>query len=253
MIPRVGVSGVTRMWDGAERAGVNAAYVRAVLNAGGAPIILSPLLDERYAARATDGLDALILTGGEDVDPAHYGAAPSPHLQTVDAQRDRFELAIFASARARGIPVLGICRGIQVINVALGGTLWQDLPTERPGPTAHDPGAARDARTHAIRVAPETRAAAALGRTELTVNSFHHQAVRQLAPGLTATAWSPDGLIEAVEGSDQAPWLLAVQWHPEEMHADAVAPEQGLFRAVVEEARAAGVRLASLRDRGVPA
>jgi len=234
--PRIGVSGVVRAWDGNERTGVNAAYLRSVLAAGGVPIILSPVLGPAYAMRALDGVDGLLLTGGEDIHPAWYGAEPSPHLYPPNRERDLFELALFAAARQRELPILGICRGIQLVNVGLGGTLFQDLPSERPGPVAHDPGSARDARSHAIRLQEGTRAARALGATTLSVNSFHHQAVDRLAGGLVASGWSADGLIEAAESPPGAPWLLAVQWHPEEMHADARAPERGLFRALVEAA-----------------
>jgi putative glutamine amidotransferase len=187
-----------------------------------------------YAARATDGLDGLLLSGGEDIHPALYGAELSPHCYPPSRERDLFELALFAAARQRELPVLGICRGIQLVNVGMGGTLYQDLPTERPSEIAHDAGSARDARTHAVRLAAGSRAAQALGATELRVNSFHHQAVDRLAPGLIATGWSDDGVIEAAEGPGDGPWLLTVQWHPEEMHAEAKAPERGLFRALVE-------------------
>lgn len=231
--PRIGVSGVVRQWDGNERTGVNAAYVRSVLAAGGVPVILSPVLGPSYAARAMDGVDGLVLSGGEDIHPALYGAEPSPHAYPPSRERDLFELALFAAARHRELPVLGICRGIQLVNVAMGGTLVQDLPTERPSDIPHDPGAARDARTHAVRLQEGSRAAQALGATELRVNSFHHQAVDRLAPGLIATGWSEDGVIEAAEAPGDAPWLLTVQWHPEEMHAEVKAPERGLFRALV--------------------
>jgi putative glutamine amidotransferase len=242
--PRIAVSGVLRTWDGAERTGVNAAYVRSVLAAGGVPVVLSPLLGPSYAARALDGADGLVLSGGEDIHPGLYGVAPSPHLNPPSRERDLFELALFATARQRELPVLGICRGIQLVNVGLGGTLFQDLPTERPGSVAHDPGAARDDRTHTIELRPGSRAAEALGVTACSVDSFHHQAVDRLAAGLVASGWSADGLIEAVESPAEAPWLLAVQWHPEEMHAEIRAPERGLFRALVAaaEARAAGAQ-----------
>jgi len=234
--PRIAVSGVLRTWDGAERTGVNAAYVRSVLAAGGVPVILAPVLGPSWAARALDGIDGLLLTGGEDIHPEWYGATASPRLYPPSRERDLFELAAFAAARQRELPVLGICRGIQLINVALGGTLFQDLPSERPGPVSHDPGGARDARSHAVELLAGSRAARALGGADLTVNSFHHQAVDRLANGLVASGWSPDGLIEAVESPAEAPFLLAVQWHPEEMLADVRAPERGLFRALVEAA-----------------
>jgi putative glutamine amidotransferase len=234
--PRIGVSGVVRTWDGSDRTGVNSAYLRAVLAAGGVPLILSPLLGDSLAARALDGVDGLLLTGGEDLDPAWYGADPSPHLSAPSRERDVFELALFRAARERRLPVLGVCRGIQLINVALGGTLYQDLPTERLGTVDHRPEGSRDLRSHRVRLQPGSRAAGALGTAGLTVNSSHHQAIRNLAPGLVATGWTEDGLIEAAETPGDTPWLLAVQWHPEEMHADAGAPEHGLFAALVREA-----------------
>lgn len=237
--PRIGVSGVVRAWDGADRTGVNAAYVQALLAAGGVPLVLSPLIGASLAGRALDGMDGLILTGGEDMDPSWYGAEPSPLLSPPSRDRDLFELALFAMARQRELPILGICRGIQLINVALGGTLFQDLHSERPGAVEHRVEGPRDARSHRVRLQPKSRAAAALDATAVTVNSSHHQAIKQLAPGLVATGWTDDGLIEAVETSAGTPWLLAVQWHPEEMHADTRAPERGLFAALVREAGAA--------------
>jgi putative glutamine amidotransferase len=237
--PRVGVSGVVRTWDGADRSGVNSAYLRAVLAAGGVPLVLSPLMGPSFAARSLDGLDALVLSGGEDLDPSWYGAQPSPYLTPPSRERDLFELALFAAARQRGLPILGICRGIQLINVALGGSLYQDLPSERPGSVEHRPDGPRDVRSHKVRLKESSRAAVALGATELTVNSAHHQAIKDLAPGLVASGWSEDGLIEAAETGSDGPWLLAVQWHPEEMHAEHRAPDHGLFAALVREAGSA--------------
>jgi putative glutamine amidotransferase len=234
--PRIALGGVVRQWDGAERTGLNSAYVRSVLAAGGVPVMLSPLMGPAYAARALDGVDGVVLTGGEDMDPAWYRTEPHPRANPPSRERDLFELAIFAAARQRELPVLGICRGIQVVNVALGGTLWQDLPSERPGRVDHNPETARNERTHLVRLEPGSLIAGAMGGTEVRVNSFHHQAVRDLAPNLVATGWTEDGLIEAAEGVPGGPWLLAVQWHPEEMHADVRSPDRGLFRALVERA-----------------
>ena len=234
--PRIAVSGVVREWEGAQRTGANAAYLSSVLGAGGVPLLLSPLIGAALAARALDSADGLLLTGGEDMDPAWYGAERSPLCHAPSRERDLFELALFAAARQRELPILGVCRGIQVVNVAMGGTLYQDLPSERPGPVDHNPPSARTDRSHPVRVLPGSRAAVALGRHRVAVNSFHHQAVKDLAPGLVASGWTEDGLIEAVETTEGKPWLLAVQWHPEEMHAEARAPEHGLFRALVERA-----------------
>jgi putative glutamine amidotransferase len=235
-LARIAVSGVVRTWDGADRTGVNAAYVRALLAAGGVPLILSPLMGASLAGSVLDGCDGLLLTGGEDIHPSWYGADPSPLLSPPSRERDLFELALFAVARQRELPILGICRGIQLVNVALGGTLFQDLPSERPGAVDHSPPGARDSRIHSVRIEPGSRAAAALETTSVTVNSVHHQAIKDLAPGLVATGWTSDGLIEVAESSPGTPWLLAVQWHPEEMHADRQAPEHGLFSALVHEA-----------------
>jgi len=235
-LPRIAISGVVRDWDGASRTGVNSAYVRSVVTAGGVPVILSPLVGPTVAGRALAGIDGLLLTGGEDLDPAWYGADPSPLLSPPSRERDLFELALFAVARQMELPILGICRGIQLVNVALGGSLYQDLPSERPGATEHNRAVGRDIRSHAVRLTPGSQAALALGTTELTVNSFHHQGVRDLAPGLIATGWSEDGLIEAAEGAPDSPWLLTVQWHPEEMNAEVAAPDRGLFRALIQQA-----------------
>jgi putative glutamine amidotransferase len=234
-LARIAVSGVVRTWDGADRTGVNAAYVRALLTAGGLPLVLSPLIGASLAASALEGCQGLLLTGGEDIDPSWYGATPSPLLSLPSQERDLFELALFAVARQRGLPILGICRGIQLVNVALGGTLFQDLPSERPGSLNHSPASARDARSHVVRLQQKSRVAQALNAGEITVNSVHHQAIKDLAPSLTATGWSGDGVIEAAESNSDS-WILAVQWHPEEMYADRHAPDHGLFAALVQRA-----------------
>ncbi len=235
-LPRIAVSGVVRTWDGADRTGVNAAYVRALVAAGGVPLVLSPLIGASLAGSALDGCDGLLLTGGEDIHPSWYGADPSPLLSRPSGERDLFELALFAVARQRELPILGVCRGIQLLNVALGGTLFQDLPSERPGIVDHSPLGARDSRSHPVRIQPGSRAATALETTSVTVNSVHHQAIKDLAPGLVASGWTNDGLIEAAESGPGASYILAVQWHPEEMYADRLVPEHGLFSALVNEA-----------------
>jgi putative glutamine amidotransferase len=234
--PRIALSGVVRTWDGSDRTGLNAAYVQALLGAGGVPLILSPLIGPSLASAALDGVDGLILTGGEDLDPTWYGAEPSAWLSPPSRERDLFELALFAVARQREMPILGICRGIQLINVGMGGTLFQDLPTEWPGTVNHRPDGPRNSRSHRVRLEPGSRAAEALGATTVIVNSSHHQGIKELAPGLLATGWTDDKLIEAVEAPADTPWLLAVQWHPEEMHEDQLAPDRGLFAALVRRA-----------------
>jgi gamma-glutamyl-gamma-aminobutyrate hydrolase PuuD len=236
--PRIGVTGITRLVSGVERTGVNAAYVKAVLRSGGVPLVLSPLLGTTHNATMLDALDGLLLSGGEDVAPERYGATPHPALGDVDPVRDAFELELFAAARERQIPVLAICRGIQLVNVALGGSLWQDIPSERPAALLHTQTGRREDRSHAVTIVAGSCLAAALGTTRLDVNSFHHQSIRKLAPGLVVSASAPDGEVEGLESAPGDPWLLAVQWHPEEFHGVTDAPDHGLFRALVQAATA---------------
>lgn len=227
------MSGFTRAVEQIDRTGVNVSYVARVAAAGGLPLILSPVVGPERAPDALEGCDGLLLSGGADISPVRYGAEPSPALGRVEPARDAFELALLEAARARRLPVLAICRGLQLVNVAAGGTLWQDLPTERPGPVRHEQAAARSERTHSVRVAPGTRTATLLGTEALRVNSMHHQAARDLGRGLTATAWAEDGLVEALEGNGDG-WLVAVQWHPEDLPAG--GPDDGLFRGFLAEA-----------------
>lgn len=243
--PRIGITGTTRRYDGAERSTVNSAYVRSVIAGGGIPLVLPPLLGDRYARETLEVLDGLVLSGGEDVDPAHYGQVAHPTVaRNIDPLRDAQEMALYRLARERELPVLAICRGIQLVNVALGGSLWQDLPSDKPDALPHNQTDGRDARTHVVEVTPGSRLARALGGTRFEVNSFHHQSIRELAPGLVVAARAPDGEIEGVESPEGDPWLLAVQWHPEEFHAHTQAPDHGLFAALVEACR---------RRSGVPA
>jgi len=219
--PIVAVTATRRRDEGRERIALNAAYVRALGSAGIAPLIVPSTLDPKYGADILTRVDGLLLTGGEDVDPTSYHATPHPKLEDIDPARDMLELALIAAARTRGMPVLGICRGIQILNVAYGGTLYQDLESERPTAIDH----ADESSRHGVRLAPDSLAHRIVRKIELSVNSRHHQAIRDLAPGLKATAWSDDGLIEAVEPADDGEaWMLAVQWHPED------ETEQSLFR-----------------------
>ena len=232
MTRRIGITGRLRDINGQRHAGVNAAYVSAVAAAGGLPLVLPPAVPASSAGQLAEALDGLLISGGADIDPVRYGATPHPKLGPLEPDRDAFEFAMLDAARARGLPVLAICRGMQVVNVALGGTLWQDLPTERPGGVHHDGTWARTARVHAIEVVAGSALARSVGAGPVTVNSFHHQGVRRLAPGLAPTATAPDGLIEGFESAD-GPWLVGVQWHPEAFHAETDSPDSRLFQAFV--------------------
>lgn len=224
----VAVSGVVRTDGGRERVAVNSAYVRAMIAAGLIPVVVPPLIDPASAGELVDQVAGVLLTGGEDVRPERYGATPHPKLGRTDPARDAVEAALIAAARQRGRPILAICRGIQILNVALGGTLYQDLPSERPSPVDHTDESGR----HALRVEPGSLMARTLGRTSDSVNSRHHQAVRDLAPGLVATAWADDGIVEgAEEPASSGHWTLAVQWHPED------DGERALFHGFAEALR----------------
>jgi putative glutamine amidotransferase len=233
MRPLIAISATAE--DAKVRLSLN--YVRSIEGAGLLPLIVPPLADPTTAAALVAVCQGLLLTGGEDVDPARYGAVAHPTTGAPNVPRDATELALFAAARERRIPVLGICRGIQLINVALGGTLVQDLPSERPSSIQHDQPEAANARTHGIRLVAKSRLHAAVGTDELTVNSYHHQAVDRVADGLTVTATAPDGVIEGVEGTE-GPWLVAVQWHPEDLTTDIQPWDRGLFKAFAEAVRA---------------
>jgi putative glutamine amidotransferase len=227
------------------RVRLNAAYVEALETAGLVPVIVAPLGDPEDAARLLDTVDGLVLTGGEDVDPARYGAGPHPALGPLHPRRDRSELALTREASRRRLPTLAICRGIQVLNVALGGTLVQDIPSQRPSEIVHDASGQRDSRVHALHVHAGSRLAAALGATSLAVNSFHHQAVDRLGGNLRVSATAPDGLIEGVESADDAWWMLGVQWHPEELNGSRERWDRSLFAAFAERCRdhgSAGLR-----------
>ena len=228
MTPVVAVTAPRRQVDGRDRVTLNTAYVRALDAAGVVPLALPTMLaPERAVAALGSEIRGLVLTGGEDVEPARYGAVRHPKLEDTDPARDAAELALIAAARARRLPILAICRGIQILNVALGGTLYQDLTSERPGPVTHTGNDGR----HAVRVEPGSLLERTLGVRAATVNSRHHQAIRDLAPGLRAVAWAEDGLIEAAEPADAgAPWMLAVQWHPEDLTERALF--DGFARAV---------------------
>jgi gamma-glutamyl-gamma-aminobutyrate hydrolase PuuD len=183
-------------------------YPDAVFAAGGLPVLLAPRVD---SAAVVDRLDAVVLAGGPDVDPARYGAAPDPRTGVPRTERDAAELAVLARALELGRPVLAVCRGLQVLNVALGGSLVQHLP-DAVGHTGHNPQPGVFGRTD-IALDAGSRVAAALGAT-VTAQCHHHQSVDRLADGLAVTGRAPDGTIEAVELADH-PFVVGVQWHPE--------------------------------------
>jgi putative glutamine amidotransferase len=189
-------------------------FCAMVAGAGGLPYVIPDLGDAALLRAMVDDLDALILTGGADISPGAYGEAPLRPEWAGDAIRDAYERVLFDEAYARRTPILAVCRGVQFVNVALGGDLFQDLPSQRPGPIAHRDDVRYDDNDHGLRIAASSWLHRVYGATELVVNSIHHQGIRRLAEPLRATAWAPDGLVEGVEATDGR-LLHGVQWHPE--------------------------------------
>jgi len=234
--PLIGVSTSITIGSSPERAYVNSTYLHAVQQAGGVPVVLPPQLSEASLARLARGLDGLLLTGGGDIDPARFGEAPHPTLYDVAPSRDSLETAAIQAAMDRRLPILAICRGAQVLNVALGGSLFQDVGTEPGTEIRHSQQEPRDQPSHKVKVAPGSLLAETLGADEVEVNSMHHQAVKAVGAGLAAVAWAPDQIVEGLELTDRSRFVLGVQWHPEELvgHSE---PARRLFAALVRSAR----------------
>ncbi len=222
--------------------GVLTTYIDAVSQAGGLPTLIPLSLDDDDLVALYARVQAVLLPGGGDLDPSGYAATSHPATHGIDPDRDRVELQLTRQAVADRKPFFGICRGAQVFNVALGGTLYQDLPSERPGDVRHScpfPEFPREHIAHPVRVEEESRLAQLLGAPLVSVNSRHHQAVKDVAPGLSVAAHAPDGVIEALE-LPAHPFALAVQWHPENLQH---RPEmRALFEKFVEAARMADSR-----------
>jgi len=234
--PRIGVTTSITIGTAPERAYVNSAYLHAVQQAGGVPVVLPPQLSASSLARLSRELDGLLLTGGGDIDPVHFGEAPHPTLYEVAPARDALETAAIHAALERQLPILAVCRGLQVLSVARGGTLFPDVLTDPATEIPHGRSGPRDQPSHKVKLAPGSRLADTLGTDELEVNSMHHQAVKTLAPRLTAVAWAPDQIIEGVEMPEPSAFVVGVQWHPEELigHSE---PARRLFAALVHAAR----------------
>lgn len=233
--PRIGIT-CHAFHDRVIRSAVGQQYVDAILAAGGAPVALPIGLGDESLDAVYAILDGLLLPGGDDVGPDRYGHAPHPALGTVDEVRDELELTVTQRALDDDLPILGICRGIQVLAVAAGGTLYQDIPSEVERFLGHDVRRhGRDHLSHDIEIKPASLLARVLGSTTSCVNSFHHQSVRDVPEGFTTTANAADGVIEAIEAPDKT-FVLGVQCHPEGMWRTTAPEFAGLFRAFVEAA-----------------
>jgi putative glutamine amidotransferase len=215
----------------------NQTYIQAVIRAGGLPLLIPHLADLALLRAVYERLDGLLLPGGEDVHPDRFREAVHERCGSISPERDATELPLARWAVQEGKPLLGICRGNQVLNVALGGSLYQDIGSQCPAAGRHDwyPGFPRGLLPHGVTLATGTHLARILAVSTLEVNSLHHQAVKDVAPGLQVTAVAPDGIVEAVEVPDH-PFALGVQWHPEEL-AETDAGSQRLFDALVRASR----------------
>lgn len=250
--PLIGITGAWRQGSEGERvfASLERPYVDAITDAGGAVVIIPPFID-RSMLLAGDGglqissaplerllssLDGIVFSGGGDISPNEYGQEPHPKLSAVCKERDFNELYLARSAHQRGIPTLAICRGIQLINVALGGTLIQDLPDQRG--VNHRFGSASDYRSlqsaqHLVKFKPDSRLASILGVEEIAVNSYHHQAIEKLGDRLRIVGVSEDETIEAIEDSTHK-FFIGVQCHPERMCRETETRWKSLFKTFVE-------------------
>lgn len=215
-----------------RRLRLNMWYVDAVLAGGGLPVPLPAVEDPSLVPRQVEALDGLLVTGGPDVPPDRYGQAPHPKTSPLCARRTTYDFTVFAEADKRGLPILGICLGHQIINVARGGTLIQHLDdVSRTPPLHHTDGI--DYIRHTVRTQEGSLLRRIIPKDVVEANSSHHQAVERLGSGLVATAWAPDGVVEAIEDPSK-PFLLGVQWHPEVIAH--LQDHAALFRALVEAA-----------------
>ena len=208
--------------------GVPLEYVDCIVAAGGAPLLLPRTDEPDVVARVMAAVDGLLLSGGGDVGSLTYGQQSHPKACYQDPVRDRMEIQATRLAVEGGVPVLGICRGLQLLNVALGGTLVQDIKTELPGACQHYTKERESFLAHTIDVEPDSLLARVLGTTSTAVNTWHHQAADEIADGLRVSARAPDGVIEAIEAADSRP-ILAVQCHPEDC-----AHEHPLFQKLFD-------------------
>ncbi len=227
MKPLIGIT--CSVDEQSDRFQLNAAYLEAIEAAGGVPVLLAG--ESGTAQEVLSRLDGVLFTGGVDLDPAYFGEAPLPGLGDVSPRRDSFEVELCRAAYRARVPALGICRGCQLMAVALGGDVYQDLPSQMPEALQHVQRAPRGHKSHVVTVTAGSRLGALAGSESLRVNSFHHQSVRRLPDGAVVCALAPDGVIEAFEDPGH-PFWVAVQWHPEGLWREDETARM-LFRSLV--------------------
>ena len=218
-----------------KRTAVNTAYVQSVILSGGIPYMIPVTDNVEVLRQIVSQLDGIVLTGGEDIQPDYYGDTPDEKLEEVSPARDTFDLMVLKMATDRNIPILGICRGLQLMNVAFGGTLYQDLPTQHPSAINHRQKESGTIPTHPVSIIKGSKLAEITGQEMLQVNTFHHQAIRKLAPGFKVTAWAPDSVVEAIEAYPVRQ-MLGVQFHPEIFTAAGDTTMRKLFKFLINKA-----------------
>lgn len=243
--PRIGIA--MRIDHPTDRFYLSRHYSEAIEAAGGAPVHISLIPEREYIAAVVDALDAVLLTGSDsDVDPLRYGQQPHPALGSVHAIKDETDLLIIDAVERKQMPLFAICFGMQVLNVSRGGTLIQDIRSQLPDAIKHEQGVPRDCPSHSVSISGGTKLSEILKTDSLVVNSHHHQAIETLGADLVATAWSSDGVIEALEDPRADRFVVAVQWHPE-LGWRLDESSQRLFSSFVAHARQGIDALATAR------
>jgi putative glutamine amidotransferase len=236
--PRIGIT--MRIEHTTNRFYLARHYSEAVEAAGGAPVHISLIPNSDYIDSVVEDLDGILLPGSDsDVDPLRYGQQPHPELGTVQVIKDQTDLLVIDVIERRRIPLFAICYGMQILNVSRGGTLIQDIKSQLPDAIKHEQGAPRERPSHNIRVLENTKLSGIAGALDAVVNSHHHQAIESVGADLIATAWTSDGVIEAMEDPRPDRFVMAVQWHPE-LGWETDGLSQRLFRRFVDEAACAG-------------
>jgi putative glutamine amidotransferase len=250
--PVIGVPGYWHKSDailGQQATAVPDSYIRALIKVNAIPLIVPVIQSRKILKKYFQMCDGLLLIGGPDVDPVHYHQSKHPALRKVTPARDDMEMQVSQWALKADLPIMAICRGIQVLNVAAGGTLWQDIAAQQSKAIKHDyyPDYPKDFLAHTVKLRQDSRLAGIVGDDEVLVNSLHHQAIDKLGQGLRVVANAPDGIIEAVEGID-ATWIVGVQWHPEWL----IQSDQrmlNLFKAFRDSCSRNSDALMSLKDK----